>query len=215
MQNKNIYILGVGNNTGVFIDLTNDCGYKIIGLYHYNDDKNNTKLYDIPIIGSNHSLFNKKSLKGMNFAISVGDNEIRSKLYEKIINKGGRVPKLIHPMALVSSRANIAEGVVIMPKVIVQAGASIDENTIMSYNSSLTHNSVVKRHCYLAANSHVGAYVTIKEKVLIGQGVIIVSSKVKNIGTNVVIGAGSVIINSIPDNSVVVGNPGRIIKKNN
>ena len=31
------------------------------------------------------------------------------------------------------------------------------------------------------------------------------------IGNNVVIGAGTVVTKSIPDNSVVVGNPGRII----
>lgn len=35
-----------------------------------------------------------------------------------------------------------------------------------------------------------------------------------NIGNNVTIGAGSVVIKSIPDNCVVVGNPARIVKKN-
>jgi acetyltransferase-like isoleucine patch superfamily enzyme len=34
------------------------------------------------------------------------------------------------------------------------------------------------------------------------------------IGTWAIIGAGAVIINDIPDNAVVVGNPGRIIKYN-
>jgi acetyltransferase-like isoleucine patch superfamily enzyme len=32
------------------------------------------------------------------------------------------------------------------------------------------------------------------------------------IGDDVIIGAGAVIINDIPSNSTVVGNPGRIIK---
>ena len=32
------------------------------------------------------------------------------------------------------------------------------------------------------------------------------------IGSNVTIGAGTVVISDIPDNAVVVGNPGRIIK---
>lgn len=34
------------------------------------------------------------------------------------------------------------------------------------------------------------------------------------IGDNVTIGAGSVIVKDIPDNAVVVGNPGTIIKYN-
>jgi acetyltransferase-like isoleucine patch superfamily enzyme len=32
------------------------------------------------------------------------------------------------------------------------------------------------------------------------------------VGKNVTIGAGSVVIKDIPDNAVVVGNPGKIIK---
>lgn len=35
-----------------------------------------------------------------------------------------------------------------------------------------------------------------------------------NIGNNVIIGAGSVVVKDIPDNAVVVGNPARIIKYN-
>lgn len=33
-----------------------------------------------------------------------------------------------------------------------------------------------------------------------------------HIGNNVIIGAGSVVVKDIPDNSVVVGNPARIIR---
>ena len=36
-----------------------------------------------------------------------------------------------------------------------------------------------------------------------------------NIGNNVIVGAGSVVIKDIPDNSVVVGNPARIIRSIN
>lgn len=35
------------------------------------------------------------------------------------------------------------------------------------------------------------------------------------IGSNVTIGAGSVVINDIPDNAIVVGNPARVISINN
>lgn len=38
-MNKEIYILGVGHNTSVYIDLAEACGYEIKGLYHYNGDR--------------------------------------------------------------------------------------------------------------------------------------------------------------------------------
>ena len=36
---KEIYALGIGHNTPVSIDLAESCGYKIAGLYHYNDTR--------------------------------------------------------------------------------------------------------------------------------------------------------------------------------
>jgi len=51
----------------------------------------------------------------------------------------------------------------------------------------------------------IGSNVWIADKVTITKGV--------NIGNNVIIGANSVIYKDIPDNSIVVGNPFKIIKK--
>lgn len=52
---------------------------------------------------------------------------------------------------------------------------------------------------------------TIEDNVTIGAGAIVIGNI--NIGNNVVIGAGAVVTKSVPENSVVVGNPARIIKK--
>ena len=38
-MNKDIYVLGIGHNTIVYIDLLEQCGYNILGLYNYADDK--------------------------------------------------------------------------------------------------------------------------------------------------------------------------------
>lgn len=52
--------------------------------------------------------------------------------------------------------------------------------------------------------------VTIGENVFIGAGAIVLPGS--NIGNNCIIGAGCVVKGDIPDNSVVIGNPCRIIK---
>ena len=50
----------------------------------------------------------------------------------------------------------------------------------------------------------------------IGKGSVIFSHVIilgKKIGNNCVVGAGSVVTKDVPDNSIVAGNPARIIKK--
>lgn len=213
MDKKDIYILGVGNNTGVYMDLVESCGYRIAGLIHYNQDRVGEEYMGEMISMSNDDLFEQESLQGMNFALSMGNNRIRRKIAQKIRDNGGRLPTLIHPTAVVSTRAIINEGVVVHANSVVQASTSIGQDSVLSYNVSLTHSSNLGCGVYLAAGSNIGAYVQINDFVLVGQGAIIVSAKVDTIGTNSTIGAGSVVVNNIPDNVIVKGQPAKIFKK--
>lgn len=52
---------------------------------------------------------------------------------------------------------------------------------------------------------------TIGDNVNVGANVVIIGDI--NIGNNVIIGAGSVVVKDIPSNSVVAGNPAKIIRK--
>lgn len=213
MENKDIYILGVGHNTIVYIDLVEVCGYNVAGLYHYNNERTGELIHNHKIIDSNINLLKQESLDGLYFAISVGDNKIRIELANEIRKRGGIVPTLIHPSAIVSKYSKIEQSVVIHANSVVQADALIQQDSVVSYNVSVTHNSKIGKSCYLAFNSSIGAYVEIKDFVLVGQSAAIVSGKLNYIGHNSIIGAGSVVISDVEPYSVVAGNPAKLIKK--
>lgn len=213
-MNKEIYILGVGHNTIVYADLVEACGYKVAGLYHYNDERIGENIHGIPIVDSNANLFKKGSLEGMNFAISVGDNKIRANLANEIRDRGGNIPTLIHPTAVVSKYATIAKGVVIHANSVVQADATIEQDSVVSYNVSVTHTTHIGQACYLASAAQIGAYINIGNNTLIGQAAVIVSGKLKYIGSNSIVGAGSVVISNVEPNAIVAGNPARFIRIN-
>jgi serine acetyltransferase len=52
----------------------------------------------------------------------------------------------------------------------------------------------------------------ILSNVILGASVTIIGNI--TIGNNVIVGAGSVVVKSVPDNSIVVGNPAQLIRKN-
>jgi serine acetyltransferase len=54
---------------------------------------------------------------------------------------------------------------------------------------------------------------TIGDNVSLGANVVIIGDIV--IGDNVIVGAGSVVTKSVPNNSVVVGNPARLLRQIN
>jgi maltose O-acetyltransferase len=84
---------------------------------------------------------------------------------------------------------------------------SIGENCTISKNAIiLSHDASTKRHL---GYSKIGA-VTIGNNCFIGAGTIILPNV--HIGNNVIIGAGSVVNRDLPDNSVAVGNPARVVR---
>ena len=55
---KEIYALGVGHNTPVLLELAENCGYKIKGLYHYNDSRTGEFDHGLEILGSFDDMMN-------------------------------------------------------------------------------------------------------------------------------------------------------------
>lgn len=210
---QEIYALGVGHNTPVFIDLALACGYEIAGLYHYNSERTGEIDHGFEILGSFEDLFLKKDLMGMNFLLTMGDNKIRAELSDKIITKGGNVPTLIHPMSVVSRFATISPiGVYISPFTYVQADSFIDSNTVLLSHVNISHTTNVGKNCFVAGGATIGAYTTVEDNVFIGQGALSISGKVKIIGKGAYIGARSLLTRDVPKDSIIVGSPGKLLK---
>lgn len=210
---KEIYALGVGHNTSVFIDLAEACGYTVVGLFHFNDERTREVDHGLEILGSFENLFAKGNLSGMSFLLTMGDNKIRTDISNKIISLGGNVPSLIHPTATISRFAEISPiGVYISPYTYVQADSSIGMNTILLSHVNISHTTHIGNSCFIAGGATIGAYTTMEDFVFVGQGALSISAKTKHIGHHAFIGARSLLTRDVPANVVVAGSPARILR---
>lgn len=88
---------------------------------------------------------------------------------------------------------------------------SIGNHTNIGYDVSLiTHDAAVRCFKPVISGGFFGK-ITIGDNVFVGNHSIILPNTV--IGDNCIIGAGSVIRGKIPANSVVMGNPGKVISR--
>ena len=116
-----------------------------------------------------------------------------------------------------SRGVKIGEGCHISPYVLIDLiypsminignNVTIGSNTMIFAHYNPTANALLKEHEYPREVKKV----IISDGAVIGPGSIITAGT--TVGKNSIIGAGSVVSNEIPDFSVVVGNPARVIKK--
>lgn len=195
-------LYGVGGHTKVTIDCLNALNEDIFGIFDDRSDLVSLNGYDV--LGEyDDSLHENEKL-----VISIEENMARKRIVSKIKHPFGTI---IHPSALVSEYSKIGEGTVVVHGAIVQSGSKIGKHCILNTSCVVDHDS------HIGAFSHISPNVTICDNANIGEGTHIGAGATIIPGITVgkwcVIGAGAVITQNLPDYSLVVGVPGKIIRK--
>ena len=124
----------------------------------------------------------------------------------------------IEPGAMIRDNVTIGDHAVIMMGAIINIGAAIGEGTMIDMGAILGGRAQVGKNCHIGAGAVLAGVieppsaspVIIEDDVLIGANAVVVEGV--HIGKGAVVGAGSIVLNDVPANAVVAGNPARIIK---
>lgn len=205
---EKVFLYGAGGHAKVVMDVAEACEVRFAKVLV--DEASSAVLNGVPVFCvSNLNLSHEMPFR---FIVGIGDNEVRSRLFCYLATLGKAIT-LIHPFSLVSKRATLAAGVVIMPGAIVNSSARIGANVIINTAAVIDHDSIVDEHAHICPGVRLAGNVRIGSGSLIGTGTSIIPGVV--IGRNCLIGAGSVVLRDIQDNSVAYGNPARIVRRNN
>jgi sugar O-acyltransferase (sialic acid O-acetyltransferase NeuD family) len=113
---------------------------------------------------------------------------------------------------LVASSAVLSDGVVVSAFCVIDPDAKIKQGVFLHWYSSVGHDSVVGDFCSVMPSVNLSGGVTVGDRTLIGVGAKIHQNL--KIGSDAVVGMGSVVLSDVPDHCTALGNPARIVKKN-
>lgn len=195
-----VILQGGGDHARVVLDCLQEEGKSVVAIF---DPKYSGELFGVPQLGKYDPGFRPEA----KLVVAIGDNKIRKKVAE---DSNHPFTKAIHPSAVISSHSFVGEGSMILHRAVVQAKAAIQNHVIVNTGAQVDHDCQVADYVHLAPGVILCGTVSVGEGTFIGAGAVVIPGI--KIGKWSIIGAGSTVIRDVPDYSLVVGNPARVIK---
>lgn len=214
---KNLVILGGSGIGMIAASIANELGYyNILGFL--NDvlpiGTMIGKYNKVPVLGKSEDVSKYLKDKNTYFFVAYVGLQKEKEIFYKVEALGippDRFATLIHPTAVIPKGfCHIGNGVLMAPLSQLSPDTTIEDNCILLPNSFVGHDSVLKKFAHVATNGVIGANVVVGRACHIGSNATI-KEKV-TIGDFALVGAGSVVLNNIPENTVNVGNPSRVLR---
>lgn len=213
---ENIVLFGGGNQAHYTIDIIEKEGkYNIVGIIDSIHEVD-CERFGYKILGRQEDL--KELIERYDIyggVISIGDNGSRYLVSQQILQI---IPNFIfvnaiHPSVVIGNTTELGYGIVAMAGCIFNPKAKIGNFTFFATGAQVEHDNIIHDFASISAGSITGGYVTIGKFSAITLGVTVLDRI--EIGENTVVGAGSLVIKSLPDNVLAYGNPAKIIRNRN
>lgn len=209
----NIVLIGGGNQAHYTIDIIEkENKYNIIGIIDSIQEVGSIR-FGYPILGRQEQLeelINKYNIQAG--IITIGDNWSRYNVFKQIISliPDFKFVNAIHPSVIIGNTTKMGVGIVAMAGCIFNPKAVIGDFTFFATGAQIEHDCEINDFASVSAGTIMGGYVKVGRFSAITLGVTIIDRL--TIGSNTVVGSGSLVTKSLPDDVLAYGSPAKIIK---
>ena len=162
------------------------------------------QLLGFPVTGGREAL---ADLPGTPVALGVGDNAARWRLLEWLREQDASLESVVHPSAVVGTTVEIGPGAFIAAGTVLIAEARIGAGAIINTSASVDHDCRIGEAAHIAPGVHLCGNVKVGARTLLGVGTSVRPGI--SIASDVVVGAGAVVVSDIDSAGTYVGNPAR------
>jgi len=139
--------------------------------------------------------------------LAIGNPNTRCSLAEIFAGAGFSFPTLVHPSAVIGRRVTLGAGTIVMAGSVLETSLSVGEHCLINVQATIAHECVVGSYCNLGPGSHLAGFTQIGDRSDLGTGCIF-RPGIK-LGTDMVVGAGAVVVDDWPGSMTIVGIPAK------
>jgi len=202
-SDRPLFIIGAGGHAKVVANAALEARLNLAGFLTDSEGDFGKIIFDRPV-QSRQSQLNRKAA----FHVAIGSNNARALVSEEMKNAGWVCETIIHPSASIGRDIKMGAGSYIGPQAILNPGADIGKYCIINSGAIVEHDCHIADAVHLSPRVVLGGHVSIGEKSWIGIGAT-VRDRV-TIGTDVMIGAGSVVVSNIEGPGTAYGVPAKL-----
>ncbi len=183
--------------------------WNMLGFLDSNPELLGADVDGIPVLGGDEWC-TKHSSESVRYVCAIGNPQTRREVVQKLSAMRCKFTSLVHPDVAIPGNVELGTGTVIMAGTRFSTRARIGSHVVIYLNCAITHDVVIGDYALVTSGCNLSGGAVIETGAELGCGANVLP--LKQIGEWSVIGAGSVVTEDIPANSIAVGVPCRVIK---
>lgn len=134
----------------------------------------------------------------------------RRQIVTHVLGQGHRFATLIHPRAVVSPRATVADGTIIGAGAIVASNTQIGPHVILNRGANVGHDNRIGSFVTIGPGATLAGAIEVGDGAYVGVGAVVRDHLA--IGPGAVVAAGAVVVKPVEANTLVAGCPAGVVR---